>query len=131
MPATLIECVADRTGERLIQGLLRFLLDNDADFAKAFCSWAQWPASVKTVREEWPQGCHRHDLVVTLENGLRRNVELKLWAGLTESQSRDSQAIDLFIVPERYSVEFPAIKQNPGSHSIEMWSVSQLLLNAS
>lgn len=110
MPATLIECVADRTGERLIQGLLRFLLDNDADFANAFCSWAQWPASVTTVREECADGCHRHDLVLTFENGQRRNIELKLWAGLTDSQSRDSQAIDLFIVPERYSGGVPRDK---------------------
>jgi hypothetical protein len=110
MPASLFDCIVGRTSERLVQGLLRFLLENDDDFRAAFQDWCGWP-TIKEVREEECDGCHRHDLVLYLDRpNEKRNVELKLWAGLTNSQATDSASIDLFIVPKRYSGNVPKEK---------------------
>jgi hypothetical protein len=114
MPRTLIECTEMRKGERLVQGVLLFLLTNDQPFRRAFCEWAGWPRELRHIAEEKREGAHRHDLYFEFDDGSKRNLELKLWAGPTERQSADPESIDLFLVPERYQSSgcspFPAKK---------------------
>jgi len=107
---SIFQCLFDRPRERFVQGLLQFLLQNDPDFAAAFCRWAGWSGRFLGSREELPDGIHRHDLVIHLGGNQHKTVELKLWAGLTTSQRKDPGSIDLFIAPARYRFRLPTHK---------------------
>ena len=122
---SIFQCLVARPGERFVQGLLQFLLQNDPDFAAAFCRWAGWSGCFLSSHEEEREGIHRHDLVIHLDGNQQKKVELKLWAGLTTSQRKDPGSIDLFIVPARYHTQLPA-------HKTKTWeSFQQEVVSAS
>jgi hypothetical protein len=83
---SLFQAVQGRHGERLAQGVLRYLLTNDHTFRSSFCSWAGFPGDCARIDEEQCSGDLRHDLVLTFADGRRHAVELKLWADLTPNQ---------------------------------------------
>jgi len=99
MNKSLFECVHERSGERLVQGLLLFLLQSDEAFRSAFLRWLGWPNASVAIQEEYIDGCHRHDLLFTFPEGIRKTLELKLWAGWTDAQSTDPCNIDCVLVP--------------------------------
>ena len=91
--------VDSRSGERLVQGVLLFLLKNDAHFNHAFCDWLRWEF-FSSVEEEYPEGQHRHDLAFFYEDNSKKRIELKFWAGWTHSQETAPDDIDLIIIPK-------------------------------
>lgn len=100
-----------RSGEKFIQGLLWYILNNDSKFSNAFCRWARWPPRPTAVIEEVMEGRNRHDLQLRWSNGMRRNIELKLWAGPTDNQIHNPDTIDLLICPKRYDRSFNVRKR--------------------
>lgn len=99
MNKSLFECVHERSGERLVQGILLFLLQGEEPFHSAFLRWLGWPDSCVSIQEEFKDGFHRHDLLFTFPEGIRKTLELKLWAGWTDAQSTDPCGIDCVLVP--------------------------------
>jgi len=99
-PADFFECCAGRESERLVQGVLRFLLMNDPAFRQEFCRWAGWQQQFNRFDEDVSEGDRRHDLLAKNSAGDRKRVELKLWARFTEGQRAAPGTIDLLILPE-------------------------------
>ena len=108
MARSLFEATEDRSGERLVQGILVYLMENDVEFRSAFCRWLGWATEWTAVREEVKTKTQRHDLVVHFRDGSSESIELKLWAGLTEAQSKHSRDIAWVIVPEARKRELAA-----------------------
>ena len=98
MNNSFLNYVDNRKGERLIQGVLLFLLENDREFKHGFCNWVGWEI-FSNVQEEYSEGEHRHDLVLFYKN-MKKRIELKFWANWTPSQSTTPDTIDLLIVPK-------------------------------
>ena len=61
---SLFQAVRGRHGERLAQGVLRYLLTNDQAFRNSFCTWAGFPGDCTRIDEEQCSGDLRHDLVL-------------------------------------------------------------------
>lgn len=99
---SLFQAVQGRHGERLAQGVLRYLLTNDHAFRQSFCAWAGFPGDCTRIDEEQCSGDLRHDLVLTFADGRRHAVELKLWADLTSNQRANPASMDLWILPARH-----------------------------
>lgn len=99
---SLFQAVRGRDGERLAQGVLRYLLTNDHAFRQSFCAWADFLGDCVRIDEEQWSGDLRHDLVLTFADGRRHAVELKLWADLTPNQRASPASMDLWILPARH-----------------------------
>lgn len=111
MNNSFLNYIDDRTGERLVQGVLLFLLETDTQFKQAFCDWLGWE-SFSYVQEEYSEGQHRHDLAFFYDNNSKKRIELKFWAGWTDSQANTPDDIDLVIVPKSRLSETQKIFEN-------------------
>ena len=106
-----------RKGEKLVQGILLYLLRGDAPFRRAFCEWFGW-AECCSAKEEVKEAKHRHDLWLELKEGNPKRIELKLWAGWTEAQWVDPGAIDVAIVPRAKKAEAEGLF---GQGNVKTW----------
>lgn len=108
MAKSFLECVHDRKQERLIQGILYYLLNKEEEFKKAFCEWLG-EGEFEQAEEEYAEGQHRHDLVLWYDSEKKKTIELKFHSGFTTQQQSDPHAIDLCIVPAYRRVEAQSI----------------------
>ena len=111
MNKSFLNYVDSRGGERLVQGVLFFLLESDTQFRQAFCDWVGWKLP-SYVREEFSEGQHRHDLAFFYEDNSKKTIELKLGAGWTDSQANAPDHINLVIVPSSRLPETQKIFKN-------------------
>ncbi len=100
MKKSIWQCIENRKQERLIQGLLLYLLNNDNSFNESFARWLNLESSILAVKEEIAEEQRRHDLVLYLKDQRIINIELKLWAEFTNNQINTPLSIDFAIVPK-------------------------------
>ncbi|MBI4880341.1 MAG: hypothetical protein HY812_11885 [Planctomycetes bacterium] len=114
MPASIFQCAEARRQERLVQGILRFLLTSDGSFLRTFCAWAGFPGECVAVHEDpGESGAPPHGLLLSFADGSARRVDLVFWAERGDARGRDGASADLFIVPEHRGRRFgplPAAK---------------------
>ena len=60
-----LDYIEDRKGERLVQGVLLYLLESDNTFRQKFCDWLDWPVCLN-VQEEY---CENE--IMRWRNGLK------------------------------------------------------------
>jgi hypothetical protein len=113
-----LRCVENRKQERLVQGILLFLLKTEDTFKQAFCNWVGW-SLFDWIEEESSdaENGRRHDFALHYSDGSKKTIELKLEASLTTNQEISSD--DLLIAP---SAKLPEIKKCFGDNiKVKSW----------